>query len=149
MRGGGRGECSATQYQPSDDTDEVLLRSRFKVEPVVVPGADSEAVLGEALEEAPGADSAVDPGAHQGADEVSAEEGLAAVEGASESLAGCTCFASYRLFLCFLSSHLSPHHGSGNVYDIHTSKTPEPSYLPRTDAYDRPDLFAFKSSVIV
>jgi hypothetical protein len=134
MRGGGRGECSATQYQPSDDTDEVLLRSRFKVEPVVVPGADSEAVLGEALEEAPGADSAVDPGAHQGADEVSAEEGLAAVEGASESLAGCTCFASYRLFLCFLSSHLSPHHGSGNVYDIHTSKTPEPSNLPWTDA---------------
>lgn len=104
MRGGGRGECSATQYQPSDDTDEVLLRSRFKVELGVVPGADSEAVLGEGLEEAPGADSAVEPGAHQGAGEVSAGEGLAAVEGVSESLAGCTCFASYRLFLCFLSS---------------------------------------------
>jgi hypothetical protein len=92
MRGGGRGECSATQYQPSDDTDEVLLRSRFKVEPGVVPGADSAEVPGVDLEEVLGADLAVGPGAHQGAGEVSAEEALVAVEGVSESLAGCTCF---------------------------------------------------------
>lgn len=101
MRGGGRGECSATQYQPSDDTDEVLVRSRFKVEPGVVPGADSQEVLGEGLEAAPGADSAVGLGAHQGAGEVSAEEGLVAVEGVSESLAGCTCFRFISALLVF------------------------------------------------
>jgi hypothetical protein len=89
------------------------------------------------LEEVLGADLAVGLGAHRGAGEDSAEEGSVAAGGVSESLARCTCFASYRLFLCFLSSHLSPHHGSGNVYDIHTSKTPEPSNLPWTDASRR------------
>lgn len=92
----------------------------FKVELGVVLGADSEEVLGVDLEEVLGAALAVDLGAHRGAGEDSAEEGSVAAGGVSESLARCTCFALYRLFLCFLSSHLFPHHGSGNVYDIHT-----------------------------